>query len=165
MILMYSKSGILLQLHFLWSLNSNLQINKLGTTYKLSICQLLFKIKDINHHTLYKNQICLRVKSFDTFYSSSSSPKQEVISSYNWTFQLLWVSSSFWKRENDTKSLLISQQIYLTPFHNIKFKIPTISKRKKKGTTKFIYLNKTCWLKKRHSPKRILTWKEKLLFT
>ena len=133
MILMYSKSGILLQLHFLWSLNSNLQINRLGATYKLSICQLLFKIKDINHHTLYKNQICLRVKSFDTFYSSSSSPKQEVISSYNWTFQLLWVSSSFWKRENDTKSLLISQQIYLTPFHNIKFKIPTISKRKNKA--------------------------------
>ena len=165
MILMYSKSGILLQLHFLWSLNSNLQINRLGTAYKLSICQLLFKIKDINHHTLYKNQIYLRVKSFDTFYSSSSSPKQEVISSYNWTFQLLWVPSSFWKRENDTKSLLISQQIYLTPFHNIKFKIPTISKRKKKGTTKFIYLNKTCWLKKRHSSKRILTWKEKLLFT
>ena len=133
MILMYSKSGILLQLHFLWSLNSNLQINRLGTAYKLSICQLLFKRKDINNHTLYKDQIYPRVKSFDTVYSSSSSPKQEVISSYNWTFQLLWVPSSFWKRENDTKSLLISQQIYLIPFHNIKFKIPTISKRKKKA--------------------------------
>ena len=143
------KSDILLQLQFLWSLNSNLQINRLGATYKLPMCQLLFKRKDINNHTLYcqllfkrkdinnhtlyKDQIYLSVKSFDTFYSSSSSPKQEVISSYNWTFQLLWVSSSFWKRENDTKSLLISQQIYLTPFHNIKFKIPTISKRKNKA--------------------------------
>nr|POF08917.1 hypothetical protein CFP56_22791 [Quercus suber] len=44
------------------------------------ICQLFFKEKDINSHTLYKDQICPRVKSFDTFYSSSSSPKQEVIS-------------------------------------------------------------------------------------
>ena len=80
MILIYSKSGILLQLHFLWFLNSNLQINKLGATNKLPICQSLFKRKDINNHTLYKDQICSRVKSFDTFYSSSSSPKQEVIS-------------------------------------------------------------------------------------
>ena len=80
MILMYRKSGILRQLQFLWSLNSNLQINRLGTAYKLTIYQLLFKRKDINNHTLYKDQICLRVKSFDTFYSSSSSPKQEVIS-------------------------------------------------------------------------------------
>ena len=45
MILMYSKSGILLQLHFLWSLSSNLQINRLGAAYKLLICQLLFKRK------------------------------------------------------------------------------------------------------------------------
>ena len=81
MILMYSKSGILLQLHFLWSLNSNLQINRLGAAYKLPICQLLFKRKDINNHNLYKDQICPRVKSFDTFYSSSSSPKQEVTTS------------------------------------------------------------------------------------
>ena len=80
MILIYSKSGILLQLHFLWFLNSNLQINKLGAANKLPICQSLFKRKDINNHTLYKDQICPRVKSFDTFYSSSSSPKQEVIS-------------------------------------------------------------------------------------
>ena len=80
MILMYRKSGILLQLHFLWFLNSNLQINKLGAANKLPICQSLFKRKDINNHTLYKDQICPRVKSFDTFYSSSSSPKQEVIS-------------------------------------------------------------------------------------
>ena len=80
MILMYSKSGILLQLHFLWSLNLNLKINRLGVAYKLLICQLLFKKKDINSHTLYKDQIFTRVKSFDTFYSSSSSPKQEVIS-------------------------------------------------------------------------------------
>ena len=62
MILMYSKSGILLQLYFLWFLNSNLQINRLGATYKLPICQLLFKRKDINNHTLYKDQICPRVK-------------------------------------------------------------------------------------------------------
>ena len=66
MILIYSKSDILLQLHFLWSLNSNLQINKLGAAYKMSTCQLLFKRKDINNHTLYKYQICPRVKSFDT---------------------------------------------------------------------------------------------------
>ena len=45
MILMYSKSGILRQLHFLWSLNSNLQINRLGAVYKMPICQLLFKRK------------------------------------------------------------------------------------------------------------------------
>ena len=47
------KSDILLQLQFLWSLNSNLQINRLGATDKMP-----------------------RVKSFDTVYSSSSSPKQ-----------------------------------------------------------------------------------------
>ena len=80
MILIYSKSDILLQLHFLWSLNSNLQINRLGVAYKMPICQLLFKRKDINNHTLYKDQIYPRVKSFDTVYSSLSSPKQEVIS-------------------------------------------------------------------------------------
>ena len=80
MILMYNKSGMLLQLYFLWSLVSNLQINRLGAEYKSPICQLLFKKKDINNHTLYKDQICPRVKSFDTFYSSSLSAKQEVIS-------------------------------------------------------------------------------------
>ena len=80
MILMYNKSGILLQLHFLWFLNSNLQIDKSGAANKLPICQLLFKRKDINNHTLYKDHIYPKVKSFDTFYSSSSSPKQEVIS-------------------------------------------------------------------------------------
>ena len=78
MILMYSKSCILLQLNFLWSLNSNLQINRLGAAYKLPICQLWFKRKDINNNTLYKDQIYPRVISFDTFYSSSLSPKQEV---------------------------------------------------------------------------------------
>ena len=62
MILMYSKSSILLQLHFLWSLNSNLQINRLWVAYRLPICQLLFKRKDMNNHTLYKDQICPRVK-------------------------------------------------------------------------------------------------------
>ena len=71
LILMYNKRGILLQLHFLQSLNSNLQISRLGAAYKLSICQLLFKRRDINNHTSYKDQICQRVKSFDTFYSSS----------------------------------------------------------------------------------------------
>ena len=38
MILIYSKSDILRQLHFLWSLNSNLQINRLGAAYKMPIC-------------------------------------------------------------------------------------------------------------------------------
>ena len=64
MILIYNKSSILLQLHFLWFLNSNLQINKLGAAYKLPICQLLFKRKDINNHILYKDQICPRDKKF-----------------------------------------------------------------------------------------------------
>nr|POF08916.1 hypothetical protein CFP56_22791 [Quercus suber] len=58
----------------------NKPLNRLGTAHKQPICQLFFKEKDINSHTLYKDQICPRVKSFDTFYSSSSSPKQEVIS-------------------------------------------------------------------------------------
>ena len=53
MMLIYRKSDILLQLQFLWSLNSNLQVNRLGATYKMP-----------------------RVKSFDTVYSSSSSPMQ-----------------------------------------------------------------------------------------
>ena len=44
----------------------------------MPICLLLFKRKDINNHTLYKDQICPRVKNFDTFYFSSSSPKQEL---------------------------------------------------------------------------------------
>ena len=63
MILIYSKSDILLQLHFFWSLNSNLQINRLGTAYKMPICQLLFKRKYINNHTLYKDQIYTKTKS------------------------------------------------------------------------------------------------------
>ena len=54
MILIYSKSGILLQLHFLWFLNSNLQINKLGAANKLPICQSLFKRKDINNHFIQR---------------------------------------------------------------------------------------------------------------
>ena len=63
MILIYSKSDILLQLHFFWSLNSNLQINRLGAAYKMPICQLLFKRKYINNHTLYKDQIYTKTKS------------------------------------------------------------------------------------------------------
>ena len=38
------------------------------------------------------------------------------------------------------KVYLFTRKYIYTPFHNIKFKIPTISKRTKNGTTEFIYL-------------------------
>ena len=57
----------------------------------------------------------------------------------------------FEKRENDTKSLLISQQIYLHTFPQYQIQDTHNFKKNKKSTIEFIYLNKTCLLKKCHS--------------
>ena len=69
MILMYSKSGILLQLHFLWSPNSNLQIivnycsrEKISTTTLCTKTRSVQELKVLihfilNHHHLQSKKL------------------------------------------------------------------------------------------------------------
>ena len=64
MILMYSKSGILLQLHFLWSLNSNLQIivnyclrEKISTTTLCTKTKSIQELKVLIHFILHHHHL------------------------------------------------------------------------------------------------------------
>ena len=64
MILMYSKSDILLQLHFLWSLNSNLQIivnyclrEKISTTTLCTKTKSVQELKVLIHFILHHHHL------------------------------------------------------------------------------------------------------------
>ena len=63
MILIYRKSDILLQLQFLWSLNSNLQINKLGAHTKCQELKVLIQFI-LHHHLQSKVEYVVLLRSW-----------------------------------------------------------------------------------------------------